>query len=1575
MFKRVPVLAVALMVLFPLAALATTTGAPKPSLGNSKMVRLPGHVLPALAKATKVAQPKDESNQPVTLTIVLKRDDQAGFDKYLREIYEPHSKNFHHFLKQREIARRFGPSQHAYDSTLAYLRAHGFKLAQGSKNRLTLTVRGRRSDVAGAFDVAMGDYRLANRQFYSNDRDPGLPDELARHVQAVTGLSNYSAPKPSATLQEAVTNLTCTIVGSLEALGQVIGSYCLDHYKATGQNQKQCAADLFVKDRAKCLTANASATGYGKIANSDPPPPAWQGVDGTGQTIGLVEFDNFNSSDVNDFLNFTGVGLLDPTEINNLSEKDVNGGVAIGPNEDEVLCDIDTVMSIAPGAKVVVYDAPFVGAQGSFEPVLNQMINDGVSIISNSWAYCEDQTTMADAQGIDTILQNAAIAGISVFTGAGDNGNTCLDGSTGVIDVPADSPNLTAVGGSSLSLGAGLSYGTESWWNDSQSGAGGFGTSKFFFAPYQTLLSGTTARSVPDVVASADPATGVVLCQADNGGCPNGQLYGGTSLAAPAWAAFTALLNQSQGTNLGFLNPLIYPLAGTGGFHGAASMGSDFAHVGLGSPNIAVLHQLLTGQTPGAVDPLVSVVEPFLINAIQSPTEPLGIQAVPADGKASFNISVNLYDANGNVVSGKTVTLAANNGSFASIGPAGGPSSTNGGLVTFQVTDLTPETVTFTATDATDGIPLATTPQVTFVTPPATSAELQVAAGSVPADGVSEGIITITLKDVNGNPTPGKQITISQSSNLAPTPASSIISGPSPAITDATGTIQFTATDLVSEAVTYAAIDVTDGNLPIRPASFGANVVGFSTIASNTCSIGNPPAAPGFVFTPYATGFNAQTIVTDVNFGCEGATGLAFDSSGYLYVNDFPSGNIYKFPPGVGGVANAGTQLTTLGFTLAGLAFDHSGNLFASVDETTAGNYTTGAVEQINPSNGTVIATVASNLICPTTISIDPVSQDLFTDDSCSGGATGNASIWRVQSPASSPTTTVYATLPSKPNATLAFGPGGTIYVWNDAQIAKVSGTNVAGPPTISNLPGFQLNNLGLLAGGTATNGMDATFLIENPYLNGTAAGIDSLDLTTTPPTRGTTFATASGANFMTLGPDGCLYVSQGTTVFRVTDTSGGCSYGGAALSSPALVLSPTSVSPNPLQGTAQTFNATIHYGTATAGTPVLFTVNGANPQNRLVNANSNGQASFTYTALEPGQDTIAATTTLGGSVLNSNQAIVTWGFGAHTTALSLNQSPTGGTSGQTTTLVASLVDISANPPLPLLKYTINFSLDGANCSGSTNHLGIASCQVTIGSQGINGLSATFAGDSTAPGYLASHASRGFNAMTVPASPSVTPTPTSSPTAAASPTSTPTLAPTATSTPTLTSTATPTQTAAATPTATKTATPTATRSATPTTTRTATPTATKSATPTTTRTATPTATVAKTATATATPTPVGKVGPIYLTPPELDFGHYQIRQRGQTRVAFLFNPWWNNGPATISSITIQGSGDFSIDTRDTTCGSTLPVGRLCAIAIQFSPSAGGSRQGKLVVQDNASNSPQVVILDGHGDGHDDDDHH
>ena len=138
-------------------------------------------------------------------------------------------------------------------------------------------------------------------------------------------------------------------------------------------------------------------------------------------------------------------------------------------------------------------------------------------------------------------------------------------------------------------------------------------------------------------------------------------------------------------------------------------------------------------------------------------------------------------------------------------------------------------------------------------------------------------------------------------------------------------------------------------------------------------------------------------------------------------------------------------------------------------------------------------------------------------------------------------------------------------------------------------------------------------------------------------------------------------------------------------------MLSPTSVSPNPAQGTSQTFNATIHYATAPAGTQVVFNVTGANPQIKQVATNANGQASFGYTASHQGVDTITATTTVGSNALISNQAVVTWGAGSDTTFLSLNQSPKGAAPGQTVSLIASLTDASRTPATPLSGETNRF--------------------------------------------------------------------------------------------------------------------------------------------------------------------------------------------------------------------------------------------------------------------------------------------
>ncbi|MGH8539534.1 MAG: protease pro-enzyme activation domain-containing protein, partial [Stenotrophobium sp.] len=176
-------------------------------------VRLPGHVLDALARATPIApdgvvplsSAASAGKEPITLTLVLRRDDQAGFDHYMKEVYDPHSKIYRHFLTQAQITKKFGPSRKGYEQVLSYLRGQGFKLLEGSKNRMTMVVRGARANAEKAFDLNIGDYKIGDAMFYANDRDPAFPKALASHVQALSGLSDFAQPHPVIqTIQNAI---------------------------------------------------------------------------------------------------------------------------------------------------------------------------------------------------------------------------------------------------------------------------------------------------------------------------------------------------------------------------------------------------------------------------------------------------------------------------------------------------------------------------------------------------------------------------------------------------------------------------------------------------------------------------------------------------------------------------------------------------------------------------------------------------------------------------------------------------------------------------------------------------------------------------------------------------------------------------------------------------------------------------------------------------------------------------------------------------------------------------------------------------------------------------------------------------------------------------------------------------------------------------------------------------------------------------------------------------------------------------------------------------------------------------
>jgi hypothetical protein len=796
------------------------------------------------------------------------------------------------------------------------------------------------------------------------------------------------------------------------------------------------------------------------------------------------------------------------------------------------------------------------------------------------------------------------------------------------------------------------------------------------------------------------------------------------------------------------LNPLIYPFANTSAFHSAASMGSDFAHVGLGSPNLDALYLRLGNGTAGAVDPVQSnmtvVVQPTTFQIAGTAI------AIPDDGSPTGGgLLVELEDANGNAIGGKTVTVTATGGA-ATVSPSSAVTTAENGTAFFTVSDLSAETVTFTATDTTDGVQLSQPVSVTFDVAPAASAGISANPPAVVADGQSAATVVVTLKDSLNRAAPGKTVTLSNGG------AHAVINGPVPSVTDANGQIQFSVTDQVNETVTFTAIDVTDSNLAVP----GSGSVTYSSATSNSCGVGVAPvAASGYVFTPYITGLPATPLLffNNTNLGCEGGNNPSFTSAGAVLESDGDTGAIYQLGLQGGAVSNA-NLLKTLSPALGPFIYGKDGSVY------TAESGEGGSIIQIDPNTGAVLRTVAGGLTCPAGLAIDPLSGDLFFDDECTGGGSDDPTVYRIIDPAntdpSRPTSVVpYATLTTTPNGGMAFAPNGTLYAVSgyfisvNAQVEAISGTGAA-TVTVAPVTGIT-SDFAVAIGATNADGSAQSLIVEPA---GTLSEVPIAN-----PSAAVVLGTGSPGVGVT-GPDGCLYTAHYDTVYRLSSSDGTCSFAPTS-PAPALKLTPAAVTPNPAQGSSQTFTATLQNVSPASGVPVYFYVAGANAQTKMADTNANGVATLSYTATQAGNDFVTAQASGNGAALASNIVKVTWTAGKHVSFLGLNASPQGGTVNMPVNVVASLADESPSPAAVVAGQTVTFTLGNATCTATTSSAGNATCALTPTQPGPATLTANFAGAST---LTASSASDSFNvslkagaASTQPPTVSITVSPTS----------------------------------------------------------------------------------------------------------------------------------------------------------------------------------------------------------------------
>ncbi|HZD96664.1 MAG TPA: hypothetical protein VE132_00685, partial [Micromonosporaceae bacterium] len=311
-------------------------------------------------------------------------------------------------------------------------------------------------------------------------------------------------------------------------------------------------------------------------------------VDGSGQTVAIIELGGgFRTNDLDTY--FGALGLPTPT----VEAVGVDGATnAPGADADgEVMLDIEVIGAVAVGATMAVYFGP--NTTDGFYDAIAAAVHDNArrpSIMSISWGQAEAGWTASQLNAYDALFADAAVAGISVYVAAGDNGATDGDNDGGLhVDFPASSPSVVGCGGTTLTL-IGTTITDEIVWNElsSDDGATGGGISSHFSTPaYQTSAGlPDEGRGVPDIAGNADPFTGYTVRV--NG---QNQVIGGTSAVAPLWAALTALANQRNGAPAGAPHARLYttPTAlrditvGDNGGYSAAT-GWD-ACTGLGTPH------------------------------------------------------------------------------------------------------------------------------------------------------------------------------------------------------------------------------------------------------------------------------------------------------------------------------------------------------------------------------------------------------------------------------------------------------------------------------------------------------------------------------------------------------------------------------------------------------------------------------------------------------------------------------------------------------------------------------------------------------------------------------------------------------------------------------------------------------------------------------------------------------------------------------------------------------------------------------------------------------------------------------
>ena len=510
-----------------------------------------------------------DARQTIELDLVLPLSDPAGLKQFVKDVYDPASPSYRHFITPQEFTARFGPTQDQYDAVLRFARNYGLQVVGGTRDGMDVQVKGSVATIETALHVNMNLYQhpTENRIFYAPDAEPVV--DLPFSLWHISGLDNYSIPHP------------LYVKKSDYAAAHGIEPDAVVQHATSGSGPA-----------ASYLGSDMRAAYYGSGS-----------LRGTGQNLGLFEYAGTDLADVTTY--YTNAHQTNTVPLSLVSADGTSTACvhASGCDDTEQTLDITQALGMAPGlASLVVYvgsyDTTLLAAMTTHSPL--------PMTIGCSWGW-----SPADPSALDPYFEKMAAQGQTFLAASGDSSTWSSSNQAW----PADAAYVISVGGTDLvTASAAGAWQSETAWADS----GGGISSTHTAIPAWQQLSGvinasnhgsTTYRNGPDVSANANFT--FYVC-ADQTTC-TANAYGGTSFAAPMWAGYIALVNQQLAANsqspVGFFDAAIYAqnitsayasdfhdiTSGASGSYSAVT-GYDLV-TGWGSPNAGLINAL-AGAAP-----------------------------------------------------------------------------------------------------------------------------------------------------------------------------------------------------------------------------------------------------------------------------------------------------------------------------------------------------------------------------------------------------------------------------------------------------------------------------------------------------------------------------------------------------------------------------------------------------------------------------------------------------------------------------------------------------------------------------------------------------------------------------------------------------------------------------------------------------------------------------------------------------------------------------------------------------------------------------------------------------------------